>query len=165
MWLHATTSLEFHSAVATPFLLMLRPRSGWHQWVAREQYVMSPSVSAAEFTDPFGNLCQRLVAPPERFAIRTSADIEAAEAFDTAPGALFVEVQFLPNETLPFLLPRRFCESDRFTQMAASIAAECAPGYEQCTAIVDYIRRRIGDSSGLSRSDNTRSDNLQGDLG
>lgn len=143
MWLQTSCALEFHSAVATPFLFMLRPRSGWQQWVAREQYTLSPSVPAVEFTDPYGNLCQRLVAPPGPFSILTSADIEAAEAADAAPGAPFVEVQELPDETLPFLLPSRYCESDRFGQMASSIAFGHAAGYDQCAAIVDYIRSTL----------------------
>lgn len=141
MWIHATCLLDFQVPVATPFLFMLRPRSGWQQWVGREEYVLKPSVPAVEFTDPFGNLCQRLVAPPGEFSVYTSVEVECAEASDSAPGAHFVEVQQLPDETLPFLLPSRFCESDRFSQMAASIAAGWAPGYDQCTAIVDYIRR------------------------
>ncbi len=132
MWLHASCLLEFDIPVATPFLLMLRPRSGRQQWVGREQYVLSPSVPAVEFTDPFGNLCQRLVAQPGRFSIRTSADIESSEASDTAPGAPFVEVQMLPDETLPFLLPSRYCESDRFAEMASSLVAGRMAGYDQC---------------------------------
>ena len=143
MWLQASCSLQFNAPVATPFLLMLRPRSGAQQWVAREQYVLSPSVPAVEFTDQFGNLCQRLVAPPGPFAIRTSADIQAADYADAAPGAPFVEVHQLPVETLPFLLPSRYCESDRFTEMASSIVAGLAPGYDQCTAIVNYIRETV----------------------
>lgn len=143
MWLHASCSLEFNIPVPTPFLLMLRPRSGWQQWVAREQYVLSPSVSAIEFTDSFGNLCQRLVAPAGHFSIQTSVDIETAGASDTNPGAPFVEVQQLPDETLPFLHPSRYCESDRFTEMAASLVAGRASGYDQCTAIVDYIRNAV----------------------
>lgn len=143
MWLHASCSLEFNIPVATPFLLMLRPRSGRHQWVGREQYVLSPSVPVVEFTDPFGNLCQRLVASAGPFSVYTTVDIECAEAFDTAAGAAFIEVQNLPDETLPFLLPSRYCESDRFTQMAASIVHGCLPGYDQCAAIVDYIRRTL----------------------
>jgi len=141
MWMHATCFLDFNIPVSTPFLFMLRPRSGWQQWVGREQYVLSPSVPAFEFTDPFGNLCQRLVAPPGRFSVHTSVDIESAEAADTAPGAHFVEVQKLPDETLPFLLPSRYCESDRFSQMAASLVSGYAPGYDQCTAIVNYVRQ------------------------
>jgi transglutaminase-like putative cysteine protease len=143
MWLHASCLLEFEVPVPTPFLLMLRPRSGWQQWVAREQYVLSPSVPVVEFTDLFGNLCQRLVAPTGHFTVRSSVDIETADAYDTAPGAPFVEVQQLPDETLPFLFPSRYCESDRFTEMARSIVAGRAAGYDQCTAIVDYIRNTV----------------------
>ena len=104
MWVHASCFLEFNPEVATPFLLMLRPRSGMQQWIAREQYTLVPSVPAVEFTDPFGNLCQRLVAPAGPFSIHTSTDIEAADEADSAPGAPFIEVQQLPAETLPFLL-------------------------------------------------------------
>ena len=143
MWVHASCFLEFNPEVATPFLLMLRPRSGMQQWIAREQYTLIPSVPAVEFTDPFGNLCQRLVAPAGPFSIHTSADIEAADEADSAPGAPFIEVQQLPAETLPFLLPSRYCESDRFTEMAASLARGWAPGYDQCIAIVNYIRDRL----------------------
>lgn len=143
MWLQTSCSLEFNAAVATPFIFMLRPRSGAQQWVAREQYVLSPSVTAVEFTDQFGNLCQRLVSPAGPFSIRTSADVQAPDSTDAAPGAPFVEVNQLPAETLPFLLPSRYCESDRFTQMAASIAAGWAPGYDQCTAIVNYVRDTV----------------------
>lgn len=143
MWLHASCSLDFDAAVPTPFLLMLRPRSGSQQWVAREQYVMTPSVPAVEFTDPFGNLCQRLVAPAGPFSIRISVDVEAADAADSAPGAYFIDVQQLPVETLPFLLPSRYCESDRFTELASALCSDCAPGYDQCTAIVNYIRETL----------------------
>ena len=132
MWLHASCYLEFNIPVDTPFLLMLRPRSGRQQWVGCEQYVLSPSVTVIEFTDPFGNLCQRLVAPAGHFSVHTSVDVECAEAFDAAPGAAFIEVQNLPDETLPFLLPSRYCESDRFTQMAASIVRSLIISAELC---------------------------------
>ena len=140
MWLHAACSLSFDVGVPTPMLLMLRPRSGWHQWVGAERYVLTPSVPAVEFTDPFGNLCQRVVAPAGRFRIDTSADIEASESFDVARGAPFVPVEDLPDETLPFLYPSRYCEADRFSQLSMSIGACCAPGYDQCEAFVDYVR-------------------------
>ena len=143
MWLHASCFLEFSIPVPTPFLLMLRPRSGSQQWVAREQYDLSPSVPVVEFTDLFGNLCQRLVAPPGHFTVNSSVDIETTDAYDRAPGAPFVEVQRLPNDTLPFLHPSRYCESDRFTDMARSLVVGRAAGYDQCEAIVDYIRNTI----------------------
>ncbi len=143
MWLHASCSLEFDIAVPTPFLLMLRPRSGLQQWIAREAYVMSPSVAAVEFTDMFGNLCQRLVAPAGRFSIDTSVDCETADFSDRGDGAFFIPVDALPEASLPFLLPSRYCESERFTQLAAELAGNRAPGYDQCVAIVDYVRQTL----------------------
>ncbi len=143
MWMQATCDLDFNCQVATPFIFMLRPRSGWQQWVGREQYLLTPSVSAIEFTDSFGNLCQRMVAPAGRFSVHTSFEVDAAEGSDIAPDACFVEVQQLPQETLPFLLPSRYCESDRCAQLASSIVAGRMAGYDQCSAIVDYVRRTI----------------------
>lgn len=143
MWLNASCLLEFQIPVPTPFLLKLRPRSGRNQWIAREEYILSPSAPVNEFTDNFGNLCQRLVAPAGNFSVRTSAYVETADSSDTAPNAPFVEVQQLPDDTLPFLHPSRYCESDRFTEMAASLVGGYSSGYDQCTAIVDYVRNTI----------------------
>lgn len=148
MWLNASCHLEFSIPVPTPFVMMLRPRSGNQQWIAREEYVLSPSVTAVEFTDSFGNLCQRLIAPVGHFSVRTSVLIETADFSDYAPGTPFVEVQQLPDDTLPFLLPSRYCDSDRFSDMAASMTEGYNPGYDQCEAIVDYIRNTVAYTPG-----------------
>ena len=42
MWLNASCLIEFQMSVPTPFLLMLRPRSGCQQWITREEYILSP---------------------------------------------------------------------------------------------------------------------------
>lgn len=151
MWLNASCLIEFQIPVPTPFLLMLRPRSGYRQWIAREAYILSPGVPAVEFTDSFGNLCQRLVAPAGYFSVSTSVDIETSEEADRAPGEPFIEVQQLPDGVLPFLYPSRYCESDRFTEMAASITRGRFSGYDQCDAIVNYIRDSIRYTPGLGQ--------------
>lgn len=143
MWLHASTHVEFNAEVATPFLLMLRPRSGHQQWVGREQYVLKPGVPVVEFTDVFGNLCQRLVAPAGPFSVHASADIECSASADAGTDAPFVQVEFLPENVLPFLLPSRFCESDCFYRMANELTAGCLPGWNQVRALVDHVARTI----------------------
>lgn len=122
---------------------MLRPRSGDQQTVIEEQYLLSPTVNTDEFSDSFGNLCQRLIAPAGGFSVHVTVDVECADTVDVAPGAPFIEVQNLPGDIIPFLLPSRYCESDRFTEMARSVVSGCAPGYDQCTAIVNYIRQTM----------------------
>lgn len=150
MWLQTSCELAFDIVVPTPFVLMLRPRSGFHQWVAREEYRIVPSVDVFEFTDPYGNLCQRLVAPPGPFSVRTAAEVRVVDRMDEAPGAPFVEVQYLPDGVLGYLLPSRYCESDRFGQMAGEITAGQLPGYDQVAAIVAWLREFISYQPGSS---------------
>lgn len=131
-------------------VLMLRPRSGPSQWVAREDYRLSPSVQVVEVTDGFGNLCQRLVAPVGVFRIYTSAEVMVADQLLVPEDASFVEVPKLPHEVLGYLLPSRYCESDRFADMATEIVAESQPGYAQVTAITDWVHKTIRNVPGSS---------------
>ena len=150
MWLRTSCDFTFEITVPTPFILMLRPRSGGQQWVAREEYRLRPSVPVFEFTDDYGNLCQRLIAPPGVFAIHTAADVMTADHVDQAPGAPFVEIEHLPDAVLSYLLPSRYCESDRFGQMATSVTADQQPGYDQVKAIETWVRASIRNEPGSS---------------
>lgn len=143
MWLRTSCELSFEIGQPTPFILMLRPRSGAQQWVAREEYILTPSVPAFEFTDRYGNLCQRLMAQPGLFSIRTSSDVMTTEYIDQTPGAPFTEIQTLPDNVLDYLLPSRYCESDRFGNMAIEITSDQLPGYDQVAAIVDWLKRTV----------------------
>jgi len=143
MRLQTSCDLTFDIVVPTPFVLMLRPRSGAQQWVESEEYKIVPSVPVFEFTDNYGNLCQRLIAPSGPFAIYTSAEIVITDFIDQAPGAPFVEVNNLPDSVLTYLLPSRYCESDRFSQMATEITANMQLGYDQVLAITTWIRNTI----------------------
>jgi len=140
MWLHTSCDLAFEIVTPTPFVLMLRPRSGLQQWIAREEYRLVPNVPVFEYTDIYGNLCQRLIAPP-------------------GPGAAFVEVQYLPDAVLSYLLPSRYCESDRFSRycesdrfcvMATEITADKLLGYDQVKAIETWLRNSIRYEPGSS---------------
>lgn len=131
-------------------VFMLRPRSGPTQWVAREDYRLSPSVQVIEITDGFGNLCQRLVAPEGEFEIYTSADVMVESQSSFAKDASFVAVPELPHDVLEYLLPSRYCESDRFNEMATEIAGDRQPGYAQVEAITSWVQSNIRNVPGSS---------------
>jgi len=150
MWLRTTCNLEFQMGDYTPLILMLRPRSGMQQWVAREAYTLSPSVPVEEYTDIYGNLCQRLVAPAGAFSVHTSADVMTADVVDAAPGAFFVEIQNLPDAVLSYLLPSRYCESDRFGELAREVVDGVQPGYDQVSEISQWVRGSVSYSPGSS---------------
>ena len=143
MRLHISCDLTFDIIVPTPFVLMLRPRSGAQQWLTSEKYTLVPSVSVSEFTDNYGNLCQRLLAPTGPFSVHTSAEVILADSVDRAQDAPFVEVQNLPDALLSYLLPSRYCESERFGQMATEITEGQLLGYNQVAAIEAWVRGNI----------------------
>jgi len=124
-------------------VLMLRPRSDARQWVAAEEYQLSPSLRVVEFTDSYNNLCQRLVAPVGDFHIRTSADVLVSQVQPSTDTAGFVEVPTLPEQVLNYLLPSRYCESDRFGDMAMEIVGDNSLGYAQVNALAEWVRKNI----------------------
>lgn len=135
--------LTFNIHLPTPFIFMLRPRSGAHQWVCWERYSINPIAAVSEYTDGFGNLCQRVVAPVGNFSLSVSAELVVPSVIDREPGAPFVEIQYLPDSLLSFLLPSRYCDSELFSQMAVEITAEQRLGYDQVAAIESWVRESI----------------------
>lgn len=150
MRLRVSCHLEFDIQVPTPFILMLRPRSGAGQWVAREEYELTPMVPALEFADDFGNLCQRVLASPGPFIVHTTSEVVTADQMDVAPGAPFVPIEQLPVSALKFLLPSRYCEVDGFGEMASEIAAGQFAGYNQVAAINNWVRQNVSYIPGSS---------------
>ena len=112
--------------------------------------MLTPSVPVFEFTDSYGNLCQRLTAPIGAFEVATSAEVMTADHVDRAHGAPFVEIQDLPDAVLGYLLPSRYCESDRLHQIASEIRFSMRPGYDQVAAIVDWLRQNVKYQPGSS---------------
>jgi transglutaminase-like putative cysteine protease len=64
--------------------------------------------------------------------------------------APFVEIPDLPDETLGFLLPSRYCEADRLGDTAHGIVGNLPPGYAQVAAITDWVRQHIRYTPGSS---------------
>lgn len=143
MWLQTSCELKFVIEFPTPFVMMLRLRSGAQQWVAKEEFSLTPSIPVFEFTDGYGNLCQRMVAPPGEFGVFTSARIMTSDEIDVEPGGAFIDVQNLPDNVLEYLLPSRFCESDRFGALATEITAGMTLGYDQVAGIEQWLKDNI----------------------
>jgi transglutaminase-like putative cysteine protease len=141
--LRAACQLSFEVDAPTAMILMLRPRSGAGQWIIRESYALEPEVAVYEYSDGFGNLCQRLLVPAGRFAVQTEAEVRTSPTIDVQPAAPFTLVQELPDTVIPFLLPSRYCESDQLLDLARDIVAGAQPGYDQAAAICAWIHQQV----------------------
>jgi transglutaminase-like putative cysteine protease len=165
MRLEAGCQLLFSAEAPSPLLLMLRPRSGEGQWVVREEYRLEPSVPVVEYTDSYGNLCQRLVTPEGRFLVYTAACVETADEIDVAPEATFVPVELLPDGVVQFLLPSRYCQSDMLYDEAIAIVGDTEPGYAQVEAIRRWIHEQVKYQYGTSNASTSAVDTAQSKIG
>ena len=139
MRLKAGCEMTLQSSEPSALVAMLRPRSGQAQWIESESYALEPRPEVTEYVDSYGNLCQRLVAPKGALYLRVETVAHVAEQIATAPSAPVTPVAELPESALLYLLPSRFCPSDKLGDKAKEIVAGRAPGYAQVEAIRRWV--------------------------
>ncbi len=151
-WVDTRCILEFDTGPRVPLILLLRPRSGSHQWVARDLYAMDPVVPVEDYRDIYGNACQRLVAPATPFRIDAGATVLTMGRAECAPGAPFVLIQDLPTPVLPYLLPSRYCEADLLGRLALDLVGNAKPGYDQVMRLTDWVEEHVDYLPGTSNT-------------
>lgn len=152
MILDATCQLDYQTAEDVPTIFMLRPRSGWAQWVMREEFHIRPQVPVVEFTDVYGNLCQRTVMPAGDFHLSVKYRVQVEDNVDEDFQSQVMSVQNLPTDLLHYLLPSRYCQSDQLSALATSIVGNLPMNYSQVAAIRSWIYSNIAYVSGCSDS-------------
>jgi transglutaminase-like putative cysteine protease len=152
MILNASCQLDYHSTAEVPAIFMLRPSSGWAQWVMREEFHLHPLVPVVEFSDLYGNLCQRIVMPVGAFHLAVQYRVQVPDVADADPGAKAMPVECLPTDVLHYLLPSRYCQSDMLSGLARQVAGDAWPGYPAAERIRAWIHRNISYEIGSSSS-------------
>lgn len=61
----------------------------------------------------------------------------------------------LPSDVLPFLLPSRFCPSDKFMRFAQREFAGAGDGAAQVMAILEWVHRNVDYVPGVSNAETT----------
>jgi len=165
MKLKVACELEYELKENAPLILMLRPRNGAGQQLIEEIYQIIPNIHFSEYTDVYGNLCQRIFAPIGKLIIKTQSIFEVHETLETNMNAGFVPVENLPNEAIIYLLPSRYCESDKLSSLAFEITKNIPLGYPQVEAIRMWVKNNISYQYGRSSSSTSAADTVQTKIG
>ncbi len=144
---------------------MLRPRSGTAQWVVAERYDIVPWLQPREYTDVFGNLCQRFTAPPGRTTLAVESEVIVEEHLAADASAPPTPVEMLPDDVLVYLLQSRYCPSDKLEQRAREIVRTASPGYAQVEAIRRWIHNNHEYRYGVSQESTDALDTMQAKAG
>ena len=103
-----------------------------------------PAVSVSDFTDGFGNRCARIAAPAGRLRLCNDLVVEdSGRPFPARPEAIQHSIEDLPTECLPFLLPSRYCEVDKLSDLAWTLFGAVSPGWGRVQAVCDWVHDHI----------------------
>lgn len=92
------------------------------------------------YSDGYGNRCERFTLPAGRTRLAYEAAVTLERPDDALdPSAGETPALELPDETLAFLMPSRFCMPDELGSEAWSRFGELAPGWGRVQAVVDYV--------------------------
>jgi transglutaminase-like putative cysteine protease len=109
-----------------------------------DHIVVTPPTALSGYREEFGNWCSRLVAPAGRVRIVTSSVVrDTGQPDPVFSDARQVPVEYLPDETLVFLLASRFCESDKLLDMSWELFGKASPGWGRVQAICDFVHNHI----------------------
>lgn len=150
MIIEATCEISYTNEGEVPATFMLRPRSGWAQWIIAESYLVMPQVQIVEFEDLYGNLCQRLLMPKGDFRVSTTVRAEVQSNLDVELAAPVTPPHLLPTEVLHYLLPSRYCPSDKMGDILAQIGVQRANNYRDIEMIRQWIHNNIEYKYGTS---------------
>jgi transglutaminase-like putative cysteine protease len=103
-----------------------------------------PKLDVTSYLDSFGNRCARFVAP--QGPLRLSSSTLIRDSGDPDPfdwNARESAVGDLPDEILRFLLNSRYCEVDRFSNIAYELFGNLAPGWGRVQAICNWVNLKV----------------------
>ena len=152
--------IRFDIAAPVPMIALLTVHpSRRHALQEPDQLRIEPPVDIEEYSDGFGNLAARFVAPAGSIRLYNSTSIEDSGAPDpVCPNAREVPVGELPHDTLRYLMGSRFCEVDLLSAAAVEIFGGAPRGWGRVQAICDWVHAKVTFSYPQARSTRTALD-------
>ncbi|SLN66916.1 transglutaminase-like domain-containing protein [Oceanibacterium hippocampi] len=155
--------LKYEFPDPTPVILMLSVHFTRASDLEMPDHILlDPPVPVSGYRDIYGNWCSRLLAPAGHMRISGDFIVRDNGLPDSvARDAKQVPVEELPEEALVFLLPSRFCDSDRLLDLAWTLFGTAKPDWERVQAICDFVHRHIAFGYEHARATRTASEAYQ----
>jgi transglutaminase-like putative cysteine protease len=132
------------AAIPTPVVFQVQPSASAGVAVSDGRWAAEPASPARAYTDLYGNPCMRAVLPAGRSSVRYRATAVVPDATEESDeGARECAPGDLPDDSLIYTLPSRYCLPDVLGDEAWSRFGGLAPGYRRVQAICDYVHGHL----------------------
>jgi transglutaminase-like putative cysteine protease len=149
----------YRAEVPTPAVFMVRPAASSSVTTEAERWLTQPPAPLHDYTDLYGNECMRTMLPAGRAQFGYSAVAEVPDATEDADsGAPETTPGALPDDTLLYTLPSRYCLPDLLANEAWERFGGLAPGYRRAQAICGYVHSHLTFQYGSTTATSTAAD-------
>ena len=146
--------LVYNAINPTPIVLMARPRLAAHQFFMSDQLKIEPQTPYEELTDWLGNPVERWEIPPGQTTIMNDSLIEVPSVSDDFNRRTFsTPVIKLPRDVYRYVLPSRYCDSDKLQAFAAAQFGYIINGVDRVIAIGNWVHHNIRYVTGSGQPD------------
>jgi transglutaminase-like putative cysteine protease len=137
--------IRFEISTPVPFVALLNVHpSREHDLLEADELKIEPNVKIDRYSDSFGNVCSRFVAPEGILRLYNSTLIEDSGEPDAQDlSAQEIPVGDLPTDTLRYLLASRYCEVDLLSNVASELFGSVPQGYGRVQAICDWVQQKV----------------------
>jgi transglutaminase-like putative cysteine protease len=148
--------IDYQLASDATLIFNIQAMRGDHQHIISENLALTPQVLIDEkLATDTGNRYLRLTAPAGPIKLRYDAEVEL-EALQEAPESIReIPVAELPLETMPYLNPSRYCQSDLLARFANRRFGGSATGHARVTEICNWIYGEVDYLFGSSDTSTT----------
>jgi transglutaminase-like putative cysteine protease len=146
--------LVYQAVFDTPIVLIVRPRLSPHQFFLEDNLVIEPKTPYEKVTDWLDNPVERWELPPGQTIITNDSLIEVpAISDDYNRRTSSTPVMKVPHNAFRYLLPSRYCDSDKVQDFAARQFGYIINGVDRAIAICNWVHHNIRYVTGSGRSD------------
>jgi transglutaminase-like putative cysteine protease len=139
--------------------MQVQPNDVGAHRVLRQRWEIEPEVPVREFRDLYGNTCRRFTMPGGECRVRYDALAEVPDGLDPYdPDAGQLPVEELPDETLLYTMPSRYCLSDLLSDAAWDLFGNTRPGWVRVQAVCDWVHENVRFQYGTSTPLTTAAD-------
>jgi transglutaminase-like putative cysteine protease len=152
-------AFTYETEIATPTIFQVQPSGSSSVAMLGERWSSTPDMTLRSYVDLYGNPCTRVVLPQGRSTFRYQAQVEVPDAVeDMDRSAPELAPDDLPDETLVYLLPSRYCLPDVLADEAWSLFGASSPGYQRVQAICEHVNSHVTFQYGSSNPWTTAAD-------
>ena len=144
-------TLQYEAQSQSDFLLNICPARTRSQRVLNETLAVEGATRTSTFTDPVtANRFNRLSTEGGPLMVHYRGTVELDHAIDDPSTIEERAIRSMPSEVVPYILPSRYCPSDRMRSVATAMFGNVAPGYGRVASICAWVTQHVRFKPGAS---------------